>query len=288
VFSREQFVPTWVPREHLTVIAPSIDPFSAKNAAIERADVVRILQYVGLLAPDGNEPIAGFTRRDGSRGHVTGRVDLLGTGPPPPVDTPVVLQASRWDALKDMRGVMMGFADHVVDRTDAHLILAGPQARGVADDPEANQVLDECLALWNILPKRTQRRTHLVCIPMDDPDEHAIIVNALQRHAAVVVQKSLAEGFGLTVTEAMWKSRPVIGTAVGGIVEQIVSGETGVLLDDGRDLELFGRTVCALLDDARKRDRMGNNGRQRAIEQFLGDRHLAQWAQLLSRLDEPH
>ena len=250
----------------LAVIAPSIDPFSAKNESIDSADAVRILQYVGLLAADGSEPIREFTRRDGSRGRVTGHVDLLGTGPAPPHDVPIVLQASRWDALKDMSGVMVGFAEHVVDRTDAHLILAGPQARGVADDPEANQVLDECLALWKGLPEQARRRAHLVCIPMDDPDEHAVIVNALQRHAAVVVQKSLAEGFGLTVAEAMWKSRPVVGAAVGGIVDQIVSGETGVLLDDPRDLETFGRTVAALLEDDRERERMGNNGHQRAIE----------------------
>ena len=212
------------------------------------------------------------------------RVDLLGTGPPPEAETPVVLQASRWDALKDMGGVMVGFAEHVVDRTDAHLILAGPQARGVADDPEANEVLRECLALWQRLPERAKRRVHLACIPMDDPDENAIVINALQRHAAVVVQKSIAEGFGLTVAEAMWKSRPVIGSAVGGIVDQIVSGETGILLADARDLNDFGRTVTALLEDSHERERMGNNGRQRALEQFVGDRHLAQWAQLFAHL----
>jgi len=285
VFSREQFAPTWVPRRDLAVIAPSLDPFSAKNESIDRVEAVRILQYVGILAADGREPIREFTRRDGSRGRITGHVDLLGTGPPPPHDVPIVLQASRWDALKDMSGVLAGFAEHVVDRTDAHLVLAGPQARGVADDPEANQVLHECLALWKTLPEQARRRAHLVCIPMDDADEHAVIVNALQRHAAVVVQKSLAEGFGLTVAEAMWKSRPVVGSAVGGIVDQIVSGETGVLLDDPHDLETFGRTVAALVEDDRERERMGNNGHQRALEEFLGDRHLERWAQLFAHLD---
>jgi trehalose synthase len=286
VFSRDQFAPTWVPRERLAVIAPSIDPFSSKNEAIDRADVTRILEYVGVLAADGVGPVHEFVRRDGSRGRIVRRVDLLGTGPPPPPDVPIVLQASRWDALKDMSGVMVAFAEHVVHRTDAHLILAGPQARGVADDPEANEVLDECLALRKNLPERVQRRVHLVCIPMGDPDEHAVVVNALQRHAAVVVQKSLAEGFGLTVAEAMWKSRPVVGAAVGGIVDQIIPGETGVLLDDPRDLEHFGRTVATLLDDEGERDRMGSNGRQRAIEEFLGDRHLAKWAELFARLDK--
>jgi trehalose synthase len=288
VFSCERFAPAWVPREHLGVIAPSIDPFSAKNEPIERADVVRLLQHVGLLAHDGAPPAHEFTRRDGSRGTIAGRADLLGTGPPPPVDAPVVLQASRWDTLKDMKGVLAGFAEYVVDQSDAHLILAGPDTRGVADDPEADQVLSECLSLWKQLPERIRRRAHLTCVSMRDPDEAASIVNALQQHAAVVVQKSLAEGFGLTVAEAMWKSRPVVGTAVGGIREQIIPGQTGELLDDPRDLAQFGRTICALLDDDTNRDRMGINARQRAAEHFLGDRHLKQWAGLFAQLDPSH
>src|SRR5438128_1739540 len=181
VFSCEWFAPAWVPRERLAVIAPSIDPFSAKNESIAPEVVVPLLQYVGLLGGGGQEPVASFTRRDGSRGSVTRRVDLIGTGPPPPSDAPVVLQASRWDALKDMPGVLVGFAEHVVDRSDAHLVLAGPQTSGVADDPEADKVLQECVALWRKLPKSAQRRVHLACVPMDDPDEAAAIVNALQR-----------------------------------------------------------------------------------------------------------
>jgi trehalose synthase len=280
VFSRESFAPPWVPRDRLAVIAPSIDPFSAKNEAIDPADVRQILRYVGLLHADGEPPVKTFTRRDGSLGQITRRVDLVGTGPAPPPEVPVVLQASRWDSLKDMPGVMRAFADHLVHVADAHLVLAGPEARGVADDPEAGAVLEECLALWASLPARVRRRVHLACVPMDDPDEASVIVNALQRHAAAVTQKSLAEGFGLTVVEAMWKSRPVVGSAVGGIVDQIVPGETGMLVDDPHDLASFAHAVGSLLDDVAEADRMGANGHQRASEKFLGDRHLAEWAQL--------
>lgn len=286
VFSCRQFAPSWVPQEDLHVVAPSIDPFSAKNEPIDEAAAAHLLQEVGLLAPNGGGATHTFTRRDGTRGRITRRVDFLGTGPPPPVDAPIVLQASRWDALKDMTGVLQGFADHIADATDAHLILAGPQASGVADDPESDQVLGECLALWSTLPKRVQRRAHLVCVPMHDSDEAAAIVNALQRHADVVVQKSLAEGFGLTVAEAMWKSRPVVGTAVGGIVNQIVSGESGLLLGDARNLEEYGAAVCSLLDDTEMRQRIGRNAHQRALQHFLGDRHLEDWARLFTRLNE--
>jgi trehalose synthase len=283
VFSCARFAPEWVPQDRLAVIAPSIDPFSAKNEPIGPADVLRTLRRVGLLASDGEEPHTQFTRRDGTRGRVHRAVDLVGTAPPPPADVPIVLQASRWDALKDMAGVMTGFAEHLPDLGDAHLILAGPETIGVADDPEAAVVLAECCALWGRLPVRARERIHLACVPMADADEGAAIVNALQRHATVVVQKSFAEGFGLTVAEAMWKSRPVIGSAVGGIIDQIISGETGWLLDDPGDLEEYARAVGGLLADRVEAERMGENGYRRACTFFLADRHLEQWAEVIAR-----
>jgi trehalose synthase len=119
---------------------------------------------------------------------------------------------------------------------------------------------------------------------MADTDEAAAIVNALQRHAAVVVQKSLAEGFGLTVAEAMWKGRPVVGSAVGGIVDQIVPGETGWLIDDPNDLAAFGTALAHLLSNPGEAERLGEQGRCRATELFLGDRHLEQWALVFTHL----
>ena len=87
-------------------------------------------------------------------------------------------------------------------------------------------MLEETEAAWRELPPRVRRRVHLALLPMDDADENAVIVNALQRRADVVVQKSLAEGFGLTVSEAMWKARPVVASDVGGIRDQIEDGVT--------------------------------------------------------------
>ena len=87
------------------------------------------------------------------------------------------------------------------------------------------------------MPDAVRRRIHLASIPMDDVDENAIIINALQRHAYLVVQKSLVEGFGLTVTEAMWKARPVIASRVGGIQDQIVDERDGLLIADPSDLD---------------------------------------------------
>jgi trehalose synthase len=129
-----------------------------------------------------------------------------------------------------------------------------------------------------------QQRVHLAAIPMDDPDENSVIVNALQRHAAVVVQKSLVEGFGLTVAEAMWKSRPMVASRIGGIQDQITDGEDGLLLNDPYDLDAFGQLLRRLLDDAELRERLGGAAYQTVLDQFLGDRHLQQYAELFWHL----
>jgi trehalose synthase len=119
---------------------------------------------------------------------------------------------------------------------------------------------------------------------MDDVDENAIIVNALQRHAYLVVQKSLVEGFGLTVTEAMWKSRPVIASRVGGIQDQIVDERDGLLLADPCDLDAAAVAMARVLDDRELAARLGAAARARVYDQFLGDRHLTQYVDLFERL----
>jgi trehalose synthase len=283
VFSRRAFAPSWASDARLHVIPPSIDPFSAKNEPISQRNVRLMLGYTGLIGGDGATPSVPFARRDGSPGRINRRVDVLQTGPPPPADAPVVVQVSRWDYQKDMQGVMEGFAQHVDFALGAHLLLAGPAVTGVADDPEAAEVLEECMEGWRALPHAARRRIHLACTPMADADEAAAIVNALQRHAAVVVQKSIAEGFGLTVAEAMWKTRPIVASAVGGIVDQMVSGTHGLLVDP-HDLASFGTAVETLLRDRTEAARLGANAQARARAEFLGDRHLEQYGRLLAGL----
>jgi trehalose synthase len=284
VVSRSAFAPPWADPGRVHVIPPSIDPFSAKNEPMSGRNVRLALSYVGLLAGGGSPPAVPFTRRDGSPGRVNRRVDVLQTGPPAPADAPLVVQVSRWDRMKDMAGVMTGFARHVDPSLGAHLLLCGPAVTGVADDPEAAQVLDECTRIWRQLPHATRSRVHLACTPMADPDEAAAIVNAIQRHATVVVQKSLAEGFGLTVAEAMWKERPIVASAVGGIVDQIDDGEHGLLVADPADLAAFGTAVERLLRAAGEATQLAHNARARAIREFLGDRHLEQYGHLFEQL----
>jgi trehalose synthase len=119
---------------------------------------------------------------------------------------------------------------------------------------------------------------------MDDDEENGAMVNALQRRATVVVQKSLAEGFGLTVAEAMWKGRPVVASRIGGIQDQIEDGVNGLLLDDPNDGATFGALVCGLLLDPAAARRMGEAAQRHVREHFLGTRHLLQYLDLLGSL----
>ena len=283
VFSREQYVPPSLHDGEIRIIHPSIDPFAPKNQELDHETVRAILVSAGLIA--GPPPVSPptFTRRDGSTGEVRSPADIVRAGPPPDPDAPMVLQVSRWDRLKDMAGVMRGFADHVAGNGEANLALVGPRVAGVADDPEGGEVLDECVAAWQLLPTEVRRRVQLVCLPMDDVDENAAIVNAAQRHATVITQKSLAEGFGLTVAEGMWKGRPVVASAVGGIQDQVTE-DSGILLEDPADLAAFGTGVSGLLEDPDEAGRLGANARERVNELFVGDRHLLQYAELFEGL----
>jgi trehalose synthase len=264
VFSRDAFAPPWVDRARLHVIAPSIDPFTPKNAELQPGRVRSILAGAGILAGEGE--------------HVRPPT-IVRSGAPPRHD-----EVSRWDLMKDMPGVLAGFAEHVDAGLGAHLVLAGPSTEGVVDDPEASGVLGQTRGEWERLPPSIRARVHLVELPMADMVENGMVVNAIQRHATVVTQKSLAEGFGLTVVEAMFKERPVVGSAVGGIVDQIVDAESGLLVADPRDLQAFGRAVERLLVDTRLARQLAANGRQRAVGNFLADRHLVQYAVLLDSL----
>jgi trehalose synthase len=282
VFSRRAFVWEGLDDAKIEVIPPVIDAFSPKNQELDPGAVQAILSVTGFdVDSQGGEPM--FTREDGSPGRVERRAEIIEDAPLRAHDR-MVLQVSRWDRLKDPIGVIRGFADHIAPRTDAHLVYAGPAVSAVADDPEGKEVLDEVRELYDQLPAEAQQRVHLACLPMDDREENAAMVNALQRRADVVVQKSIAEGFGLTVAEAMWKARPVVASRIGGIQDQIIDGVTGILLDDPFDLAAYGDAVCSLLEDPERAERLGREAQQSVRDEFLSVRSLMQYLDLIERL----
>jgi trehalose synthase len=285
VFSRESFAWEGLDRERIVVIAPSIDVFSPKNEDLDPDTVRAVLLASGLLAGAAEPRPASvvFRRHDGSPGRVERRARVIEERPLR-ADEPIVLQVSRWDALKDPIGVIRGFAEHVPADTGAHLLYVGPDVEAVADDPEGQRMLQESIAVRELLPEEPRSRIHLATLPMADETENAIMVNAVQRHARVIVQKSLAEGFGLTVAEAMWKARPVVASRIGGIQEQIVDGESGILLDDPRDLAAYGAAVTGLLVDPERAETIGLQARERVRDRFVSVRSLLDYLAVIRRL----
>jgi trehalose synthase len=178
---------------------------------------------------------------------------------------PIILQVSRFDRFKDPLGVIAAYR-LVRKNFDCQLVLAGGTA---ADDPEGTQVLAEVQEAAAGEPD-----VFVLCLPPDADCE----INALQRAATVIVQKSTREGFGLTVTEAMWKSKPVIGGAVGGIPSQILHGVTGFLVHspDGAAFRLR-----YLLSHPRAAERMGERGREHVRRNFLITRHVRDYLLLM-------
>ncbi|HEV1997940.1 MAG TPA: glycosyltransferase, partial [Candidatus Dormibacteraeota bacterium] len=283
VFSRKSFAWEGLDPAKIVLIAPSIDAFSPKNSDMDETSARAILLAAGLVGggDEPHEPV--FFRQDGTSATIEHRAQMLETEPTHVTDR-VILQVSRWDSLKDPIGVIRGFAEHVAPHSDAHLIYAGPAVEAVSDDPEGKEVLEQAIDTWKGLPDYQRSRVHLATLPMIDGEENAAMVNALQRHAYTVVQKSIAEGFGLTVAEAMWKGRPVVASRIGGIQDQIEDRRTGLLLDDPQDLAQYGRCVLSLLEDETRARDMGLAARERVRDEFLGTRSLLQYMTLLAGL----
>ncbi|RPF27246.1 glycosyltransferase [Georgenia muralis] len=331
VFSRADYRPGFLDAVTVRVIAPSVDPLSAKNRPLEDAEVRDLLRGAGILAGAGSTGLGGpgsgvqaggpgSGAQAGSSGSVvraggpgsgaqadgpgsvvrTGglgsvvRAGALGSvvrtgdlgsvvraGGPVPPDARVVLQLSRWNRLKDMTGLLIAFDEACEELPeDVHLLLAGADVG--PEDTEGEEVLERCLQMWAGLEAGVRARVHVACLP--DTAASAVVVNAVQRYATVVVQKSLAEGFGLTVAEALWKGKPVVATAVGGIQDQITDGENGLLVDDPRDLAELMTHVGRLLAEPALARQLGETAHARVRQAYLSDRHLLQYVDLIAEM----
>jgi len=282
VFTRETYAPRWIPRARFVVLPPNIDPFCVKNQWMPETNVRTILAETGLVSSEEASGTPVLARDDGTLVRVTRKAIVIRENVAPRWETPLVVQVSRWDRMKDPLGLLESFRQ--VAHADAHLVIAGPMVYGVTDDPEAPGVLEQVHVAWRALPLEIRRRVHLAQLPVDDTAENAAMVNALQRHATIIVQKSIREGFGLTVTEGMWKERPVVASAIGGIPDQIRDGIDGILLRDPSDREEVARALDRLLDDPDLADRLGRSGHERVRERFLSISALEHWAEILLAL----
>lgn len=262
----------WIWRCHIDVAAPAPGVWDFLCSYISRFDAAifslpafaQRLPMPQYLFYPSIDPLADKNRHLDA-GEVAGVLERLSV----PRDEPYLLQVSRFDRLKDPLGVLQAY--QLVKRTaHVHLVLAGGSAD---DDPEGAEVLAEVAAAAAGDPD-----VHILALP---PDAH-VEINALQRGAVIVLQKSLREGFGLTVTEGMWKARPVVASATGGIPTQVLHGLTGLLV---RSPEGCAYQVRYLLARPEEGERIGQTAREWVRDQFLITRNLRRWLLLLHALD---
>lgn len=263
----------WVWRCHIDASRPQRRVWEFLRRYVERFDAAifslpkfaKRLPIPQFLVYPSIDPLSD-KNRDLGEAEVAGVLHRLGI----PRDRPILLQVSRFDRFKDPVGVINAYR-LVKRRADCRLVLAGG---GASDDPEGKLVLTEVREAAG-----QDSDIHVLELP---PDAH-VEINALQRAATVVLQKSTREGFGLTVAEAMWKGKPVIGGAVGGITAQILYDVTGYTV---HSVEGAAYRILHLLHNPDVALRIGRIAREHVRRHFLITRHLADYLMLLRYMTE--
>ncbi len=257
----------WFWRCHIDVSRPNPEVFSHINSYAKKyhATVFSVPKFAKpitsneFIIPPSIDPLSE-KNMDLSEAEISEVASRLGI----PRDRPILLQVSRFDRFKDPIGVINAYK-MVKKYNDCILVLAGSPA---SDDPEGEEVLAE------VRQYAADDKDILILLlpPFSDLD-----INALQRMATIVLQKSLKEGFGLTVSEAMWKGKPVLGGAVGGIPLQIVHGLTGFLV---HSVEGAAFRIRQYLNDPEMATKMGEAGREYVRDNFLLTRQVRDYLSL--------
>jgi trehalose synthase len=299
VFSAPEYVPPFL-ADRAEVIHPGIDPLASKNREMHAHELVRVLANSALATTTGPMLRPPFQQ-------LANRLQPDGTFRPAiwPEEIgllvrPIVTQVSRWDRLKGFLPLLRafaqlkrrarngggGFAPMHARRLDvARLVLAGPEPEGVADDPEAAEVLEELKREYAGLGPTAQADVALITLPMRAPRENALMVNALQRVSSIVVQNSLREGFGLTVAEAMWKRIPVLtNERACGPRHQVRHLLDGLLIRDPESVDELARGLGEALSDPDRVDAWGRSAQRQVHDRFLVFSQLESWLRLLGAL----
>jgi trehalose synthase len=296
IFSAPEYIPDYLAGLS-SVIHPGLDPESHKNRTLDPHKLVGILCNAALKQerhPVLTPPFGNCARRLSPDGSFVPAIHRQEIGL---LYRPIVTQISRWDRLKGFEGLLQGFVklkQRLNDKTGSlderfrrlleivRLVLAGPDPESIQNDPDQQKVLEDLSKAYRKLPKKYQQDIALLSLPMESRKENALMANALQRCSNVIVQNSLREGFGLTVTEAMWKRVPVLGTHACGLRQQIREGIDGLLVRNPQDADEVAWGLEELLKDPVKRDVMARTGQRRVHEEFLIFTQLKRWLRLLA------
>jgi len=274
VVRRQEIGRRWVWRCHIDVSAPQADVWEFLRPSIEQYDAAifsmpdfaQRLPVAQFRVAPSIDPLSDKNKFL-ENAYVTKVLEKYRIDP----DRPVLTQISRFDRFKDPLGVIAAYR-LVRKRHRCQLVLAGG---GAPDDPEGEEVLRD-----------VQQAA------ADDPDIHVLLlppfsdleVNALVRGSTVIIQKSIREGFGLTVSEALWKKKAVVGGAAGGIRLQIIDGITGFLVHSA---EGAATRIAQLLGDRKLRERVGENGYQHVRQNFLVTRHVRDYILTMLAVEHP-
>ncbi len=258
----------WIWRCHVDLSAPNADLWEYLKTFIEQYDaiVLSLPEYAQKLDVPQRFIMPAInpfstTNKELSEQEIADRLAHYDI----PTDVPLVVQVSRFDKWKDPQGVIDAFRI-ARKQVDCTLVLVGNVA---TDDPEGQEI-------FKSLCKCGEERIRVLSV------QDSALVNALQRRAAVVLQKSIREGFGLTVTEAMWKGTPVIGGNVGGIRHQIRDGENGFLVET---VEQAAERIVHVVKDAKLRKKLGENARETVRRRFLLTRLMEEWLDLIGAFE---
>ncbi len=290
VFSVDEYVPSYIDRSKVSIIPPAIDPLSYKNRDLGIHKAVGILHQAGvvdhvkeMVYPFYNGKVLRI-QPDGSAGNAIMPYDLE------ILYRPVITQVSRWDHLKGFIPLIQAFVKLKIHASSlkkddyaakwintSRLILAGPDLGSVSDDPEGLEVLNTIIREYIELPEEIQRDIAILLLPMNSAKENALIVNSLQRSSNIIVQNSIQEGFGLTATEAMWKSIPIVVSSATGLMQQVTDGVEGRVNPDASDPEKLKDILFEIIQNPDLRDEMGRNGKHRVVRQFNVLQQLILW-----------
>jgi trehalose synthase len=299
VFSASEYVPYYL-YNRSSIIHPAIDPLSFKNRYHRAERLTSILVNAGLaksMEPTLANPFPEQPQRlqsDGTFGpaNIPDEIGFL--------YRPTITQVSRWDRLKGFQPLLEGFVllkkslnggngdsnSRRCRRIEIlRLILAGPDPNSIQDDPEGCEVLKELCAAFTRLEPEIQRDVVMLTLPMNSRRDNAFMVNALQTASSIVIQNSIREGFGLTLTEAMWKGTPVVGTSACGLRQQIHDRVHGRVVHDPEDPEEVAQVLRDIICADEELNNWSRNAQARVHQEFLIFSQVRRWLQILKSFE---
>eukprot|EP01083_Nonionella_stella_P061145 159423_1 len=296
IFSLPEYLPKYVVQEGripCSIIPPAICPFTPKNIGLSPIELLNVLSKSGVVyRPNLSEQWQHKAQRVcGKTGNLIPCSTAYNTNYELLMN-PVLCEISRWDALKGWSQLIEAFT-YVKKNPDKFtdsdmlkkmvLVLVGPDTKFVADDPEGIKVFNDLRDFYVKLgktDKAIQDQIYIISAPMDNTAQNALIINALQRLSSIVIQNSIMEGFGLTVTEGLYKGTPIIASNVGGIKTQVFDQQNGVSIQNPRDYKSVAKAINTMV--AGGKDQMkkyGIEGKKTVINKYLI------WSQCRNYLD---